>query len=67
MGVIKLIKDFEEYKIYRSKRLDENITSSQLEKLTAAMREFEEANTEIFDKLLWEKWNTPLSSLIIID
>jgi hypothetical protein len=52
-----MIKDFEEYKTYRSKRLDENIDSQERDKLTKAMHEFRKANPEIFNKLNKEKWS----------
>lgn len=51
-----MIKNFEEYKGYRANRLDENITSAERNKLTKAMREFEDANPKIFDKLAKDKW-----------
>ena len=52
-----MIKDFEEYKAYRSKRLDENISIVEEAQITKAMRDFEKANPEIFDKLAQEKWS----------
>jgi hypothetical protein len=52
-----MIKDFEEYKVYRSNRLNEDISFAELNKLTKAMKDFEKANPEIFDKLAQGKWS----------
>ncbi|GLI12395.1 hypothetical protein MARBORIA2_14850 [Methanobrevibacter arboriphilus] len=50
-----MIKDFEEFKKYRSRYLDET-NAKESAKLKEEMAKFRKANPEIFDKLSQEKW-----------
>ena len=52
-----MIKDFEEYKVYRSKLLTEGISVEESTNLRNEMDKFRNANPEIFDKLNNAKWS----------
>ena len=52
-----MIKDFEEYKIYRSRLSTEGISDDEFTKLDKEMDEFVKTHPEIFDKLNKEKWS----------
>ena len=52
-----MIKDFEEYKTYRSRYLSEDISIVEEAQIEKEMDEFRKANPEIFDKLAQAKWS----------
>jgi len=52
-----MIKDFEEYKTYRSRYLTEGISDEESAMLRKEMDKFAKNNPEIFDKLSAEKWS----------
>ena len=52
-----MIKDFDEYKVYRSRLLTEGISVEESAKLNKEMDEFVRNNPKIFDKLNDAKWS----------
>lgn len=52
-----MIKDFEEYKTYRSRLLTEGISAEESAKIKEKMDEFRKNNPAIFDKLNKNKWS----------
>ena len=52
-----MIKDFEEYKAYRARLYDDDVSLTERKDIRFLMDEFEKANPEIFDKLNKEKWS----------
>lgn len=52
-----MIKDFEEYKKYRS-RSHSDITPEENKEIRKAMSVFEDNNPEIFEELQIKKWAT---------
>lgn len=51
-----MIKDFEEYKVYRSKLLTKGISSEEAAKIDKKMDEFLRTHPEIFRKMSEAKW-----------
>ena len=60
-----MIKDFEEYKAYRSRYLSDGLSIVEEAQIEKEMAEFEKANPEIFDKLNKEKWEVSLSDMVV--
>ncbi|RBQ22393.1 hypothetical protein ALNOE001_21400 [Candidatus Methanobinarius endosymbioticus] len=55
-----MIKNYEEYKEYRSRLLTRGISIEESARLNKAMDEFEDNHPEIFEKLQREKWELPI-------
>jgi len=52
-----MIKDFEEYKVYRCRYLSESITTEESAEIKKEMGIFRKKNPHIFKKLNEEKWS----------
>jgi len=59
-----MIKDFEEYKIYRSRYLTEGISDEESAMLRKEMDKFAKDNPDIFNKMNESKWSMKGMKLI---
>lgn len=55
-----MIKDLKEYRQYRARTHDKDITPEERNEIRKAMRVFKDNNPTIFEELLRKKWELPI-------